>query len=113
MRIILTALCASALAAACYPAADTDNPVVATEDAVVERMADAPSPGANSFTEEQARERILAAGYSDPTGLVQADDDGIWRGQATLAGQTVQVAVDYQGNVTRTPNAGAPSTANP
>ena len=100
MRVFVFALAASMLAA-CNPSADTDNPAVATEEATAERAADAPSEGANSFTEGQARERIVAAGYSDPTGLTQAQD-GSWRGQATRDGQTTDVSVDYQGNVSQT-----------
>jgi hypothetical protein len=97
MRILICALAASMLAA-CNPSADTDNPAVATEEATAERAADAPSPGANSFTEDQARERIVAAGYTNPSGLMQTED-GMWRGQATQGGQTIEVTVDYQGNV--------------
>jgi hypothetical protein len=97
MRILVCALAASMLAA-CNPSADTDNPAVATEEESAERAADAPSPGANSFTQDQARERIVAAGYTNPTGLMQTED-GLWRGQATQGGQTMDVTVDYQGNV--------------
>jgi hypothetical protein len=62
------------------------------------RTADAPAPGANSFTEGQARSRIEAAGFADVTGLAK-DDQGIWRGRASRGGQQVGVALDYQGNV--------------
>jgi putative membrane protein len=55
-------------------------------------------PGANSFTEAQARERIEKAGYTNVSGLVKTQD-GFWRGKAMKGGQTVQVSVDYQGNV--------------
>lgn len=70
------------------------------EDRFVEQEpdADAPLAGANSFTEGQARDRILAYGYSDVSEL-RKDDDGIWRGTALLDGQSVAVAVDYKGNV--------------
>lgn len=57
-----------------------------------------PLAGANSFTEGQARERIVEAGFQDVTGLKQ-DDQGIWRGQATKSGAQVGVALDYRGNV--------------
>jgi putative membrane protein len=60
---------------------------------------DAPVPGANSFTEVQAKERIQEAGYTDVSGLAK-DAEGIWRGQATKDGKSVPVALDYQGNVT-------------
>jgi hypothetical protein len=55
-------------------------------------------PGANSFTEGQARSRIEAAGYSNVTGLAK-DKDGIWRGQATKGSVQADVGVDYKGNV--------------
>jgi putative membrane protein len=58
----------------------------------------APLPGANSFTEGQARERIQNSGFSNVTGL-RKDDNGIWRGLATRNGAQLPVAVDYQGNV--------------
>lgn len=59
----------------------------------------APVPGANSFTEGQAKSRIEARGYSNVTGLAK-DSDGIWRGKGTKNGKTVSVSVDFQGNVT-------------
>lgn len=62
------------------------------------RTANAPVPGANSFTEGQARSRIEAAGFSGVSDL-QKDDQGIWRGKAMHNGQQVSVALDYQGNV--------------
>jgi hypothetical protein len=58
----------------------------------------APAAGANSFTAAQARSRIEAAGYSNVSPLVK-DKDGIWRGTASKGGTTVNVALDYQGNV--------------
>lgn len=60
----------------------------------------APLPGANSFTEGQARSRLEANGYSDITGL-KKDDQGVWRGQAVHAGQKVGIGVDYRGNISR------------
>jgi hypothetical protein len=58
----------------------------------------APLPGANSFTEAQARERIEGAGFSQITEL-RKDDQGIWRGNALRAGTRTPVALDYRGNV--------------
>lgn len=58
----------------------------------------APMDGANSFTENQAKERIAAAGFTAVTGLVK-DDNGVWRGAAKKADKDVKVAVDYRGNV--------------
>jgi hypothetical protein len=110
MRVLITTLGAVAFLAACNPSADTDNPAVATDEAIAERAADSPSAGASSFTQEQARERIVAQGYTDPSALTQAAD-GTWSGQATRNGQTVQVTVDYQGNVTPQSGAGSPAPA--
>ncbi|MGX8008921.1 DUF4142 domain-containing protein [Mesorhizobium sp. ORM8.1] len=58
----------------------------------------APVPGANSFTETQAMNRIQDAGYSDVSSLAK-DGQGIWRGQAKKDGKSTSVALDYQGNV--------------
>jgi hypothetical protein len=58
----------------------------------------APAGGANSFTEGQAKSRIEGAGYSNVSGLVK-DKDGIWRGKASKEGKTVDVGLDYKGNV--------------
>src|SRR5215813_10827008 len=41
--------------------------------------AGAPVKGANSFTESQAKDRVLAAGLTSVSSLVK-DGDGIWRG---------------------------------
>lgn len=62
------------------------------------RMSAAPVPGANSFTEGQARGRIEEAGFSNVSEL-RLDDQGIWRGRAMREGRQVGVALDYQGNV--------------
>ena len=56
------------------------------------------TPGANSFTEAQAKSWLEEAGYTEVTGLVQSDD-GIWRGHARRNGATVAVAVDYKGTI--------------
>jgi len=66
-------------------------------------MAKAPEPGApikgaNSFTEGQARDRIVAAGFTQVSALAK-DDDGIWRGNAMKDGKNAKVAVDFKGNV--------------
>jgi putative membrane protein len=59
-------------------------------------------PGANSFTEGQARSRIGDAGFTDIQDL-RLDDQGIWRGRALRGGQQTGVALDFQGNVVATP----------
>lgn len=58
----------------------------------------APLEGANSFTEGQAQDRALAAGFTGVSALTK-DDKGIWRGTATKDGKPVKVAIDYKGNV--------------
>jgi putative membrane protein len=55
-------------------------------------------PGANSFTEDQAKDRIEDAGYSNVSKLIK-DDQGIWRGQASKDGKNIPIALDYQGNI--------------
>lgn len=57
-----------------------------------------PLSGANSFTEGQARDRIVKAGFEDVQSL-KKDDQGVWRGQAKKGGQQVSVGLDYRGNV--------------
>ena len=44
------------------------------------------------------KSHIEAAGYSNISGLTK-DKDGIWRGSAARGGATVDVGLDYQGNV--------------
>jgi hypothetical protein len=56
------------------------------------------SPGANSFTEAQARSRLQRNGYAQVSQLTK-DHDGIWRGSATKDGSQVRVAVDYRGHI--------------
>jgi len=63
--------------------------------------AGAPLEGANSFTEGQAQDRAVAAGYTGVSAMTK-DDKGIWRGTASKDGATVNVAVDYKGNVVTT-----------
>ena len=76
------------------PSTDGDTPAVATPET---KNTTAPVEGANSFTEDQAKERIVQAGYADVTGL-KLDDKGLWRGTAMKDGKSVNVALDYQGN---------------
>jgi hypothetical protein len=59
----------------------------------------APVAGQNSFTEDQAKSRIEAAGYTDVTGL-KLDDQGVWRATAKKDGKDTGVSLDFQGNVT-------------
>ena len=58
----------------------------------------APQKGANSFTENQARDRAAARGFTDVSKLTK-DQDGIWRGTAKQSGKDVQIAIDFKGDV--------------
>ncbi len=72
-----------------------DTPSVATPDS---RNVTAPVEGANSFTEDQAKSRLEKAGFSDVKNLMK-DDKGIWMAAAMKDGKSVNVALDYQGNI--------------
>ena len=72
-------------------------PAIATPGVDTQTLA-APVPGANSFTEAQARDRLQAHGYTDVSGL-RLDEQQIWRGKAMKNGSPVNVALDYQGNI--------------
>ncbi|UVC09838.1 PepSY domain-containing protein [Rhizobium sp. TH2] len=76
-------------------ATDGDTPAVATPDS---KNATAPVEGANSFTESQAQERIVEAGFTDVSAL-KLDDKGVWRGTAMKGGKSMPVGLDYQGNI--------------
>ncbi len=95
---LLTVMAVPALAQTTAPAANPNpsTPAVTTPNSG--NNPGAPAAGANSFTEGQAKSRIEAAGYTGVTGLMK-DKDGIWRGQATKAGKSQAVSLDYQGNV--------------
>jgi hypothetical protein len=57
-----------------------------------------PAPGANSFTQDQAKGRLEKAGFTGVSELAK-DEHGVWRGTATKAGKKLKVGVDYKGNV--------------
>jgi hypothetical protein len=63
-----------------------------------QKNSNAPVAGANSFTEGQAKSRIEEAGYTAVSGL-KKDDNGVWRGKAMKDGKSVNVSLDFQGNV--------------
>ena len=60
-----------------------------------------PIPGANSFTEAQAKDRMEKAGFSQVTNL-KKDDQGIWRASAKQGDKQTNVALDFRGNVVAT-----------
>lgn len=82
----------------------TNNSSGSSNPAVVHKPADSPQttgtvePGANSFTEAQARSRLEAQGFSSVTEL-RKDDQGIWRAKAQRDGKSVNVGIDYKGTV--------------
>jgi hypothetical protein len=59
---------------------------------------EAPAAGKNSFTMAQAKSRIEKAGYTGVSDLPK-DKDGVWRGTASKGGTSMNVSLDYQGNV--------------
>jgi len=85
----------------------TAGPVLAqtsgTTSPATAPSAGAPVPGANSFTEGEARKRIETHGFTDVSGL-KKDNQGIWHGKAMQNGKTVGVALDFKGNVVGEPS---------
>ena len=71
------------------------NPAVKTNDS---NNSDMPVKGANSFTQSEAKSRIEKQGFTRVSAL-QKDQAGVWRGTAVKDGKSMQVSVDYQGNV--------------
>jgi hypothetical protein len=55
-------------------------------------------PGANSFTEGQARSRIEDRGYTNVSQL-HKDQNSIWQAEAMKDGRRVRVGLDFRGNV--------------
>ena len=91
----LSMLSAAHAQEATKPATDTQTPAVATPDT---KNPAAPVEGANSFTEGQAKERIEAKGYAD-VGPLTKGEDGVWTGTAMKDGKSVEVKLDFQGNI--------------
>ena len=79
-----------------HATASDHNPAIKDSDTAHTATA---AKGRNSFTEDQARSRLTKAGYTDVTKLAK-DANGVWRGTATKGGASVQVGLDYKGNVT-------------
>ena len=99
-RIITAALFFSTRGAGLALAQTTTSPSppAATTDSARTTTA-APVAGANSFTMAQAQKRIEDQGYTQVSALTK-DAKSIWRGHAMKDGKTVDVALDYQGNIT-------------
>jgi hypothetical protein len=105
MRGILLATCLLAFSAPAFaqqpnatPPANPDarTPAVSTPNSP--SNPGAPAAGANSFTEGQAKVRIEDRGFANVSAL-RKDDSGVWRGTAMKEGKSVNVSVDFQGNV--------------
>ncbi|PSH61932.1 hypothetical protein [Phyllobacterium sophorae] len=102
MRRIALMLGALSIVSAAYaqdatkPATDAQTPAVSTPDS---KNPAAPVPGANSFTEGQAKERIEEKGYSEVADLTKGED-GIWTASAMKDGKPLKVQLDFQGNIT-------------
>ncbi|HEY6431465.1 MAG TPA: hypothetical protein VIZ17_05740 [Acetobacteraceae bacterium] len=86
----------SVLAQTTSPAASTPPAAASTSNATSTQGA--PVAGANSFTMGQAQKRLENNGFTQVSPLTK-DSESIWRGQAMKDGKTVDVAVDYQGNI--------------
>ena len=99
-RIITAALLFSTMGAglALAQTSTSTTPPAATTDSARTTTA-APVAGANSFTMAQAQKRIEDQGYTQVSALTK-DAKSIWRGHAMKDGKTVDVALDYQGNIT-------------
>jgi hypothetical protein len=99
----LLALSASAIAQTnASPTQPSDsgssNPAVTVKPKGSPESTGSVEPGSNSFTEGQARSRIEAQGFTNVMEL-RKDEQGVWRGRADRNGQTVNVLLDYRGNV--------------
>jgi hypothetical protein len=97
-HLILAAACLIATPAFAEQAAPKDKPGNAAVNTTETPQPDAPVKGANSFTQAQAVERFKEKGFGDVKELAK-DSDGIWRGKATRDGKSVEVSLDFQGNV--------------
>ncbi len=98
MRTLIVAASAVAFFATSVLAQTTTDPKAPAVATPATTKPSAPVPGANSFTEAQAKERIEKAGFTDVSGLVK-NADVVWQGSALRGGAKVQVSLDYQGNI--------------
>lgn len=103
MRLLLAAAAAVLLSQAAVAQTQTEqnpglNPAINFKPKGSPESTGAVAPGANSFTEGQARSRIEALGFTDVSDL-RKDDQGIWHGKAQRDGRGVEVMLDYRGNV--------------
>ena len=109
MKSVTVAVFAAGILAACSPGEpeNAEGPVVSTAEGPVNSAIDttptaddsALTPGANSFTEGQARGAMENAGYTDIGPLTQ-NEQGVWQAEGTKSGAKATVSVDYKGTVT-------------
>ena len=111
LKIMMGVAVTAALLTACGPKTAepdrTEGPAVSTSEAPRNVAVDTqpttgesgPTPGASSYTEDQARNAIASKGYTDLSPLTQ-NANGLWQGTATKDGTKVSVSVDYKGAVT-------------
>jgi hypothetical protein len=102
MRNLLRAVALASLWLALSPAGAQQNPAMENPSVAQPKSGGALSPGANSFSEGQARDLLTSNGYSDVSPLVN-DSQGIWRGTAMNGTQRVRVSVDFKGNISAQP----------
>lgn len=108
MKTITLAVCAAGILAACSPGEpdNAEGPVVSAPEGPVNSAVDTTpttgettqTPGANSFTEAQARGAIEGAGYTNIGRLTQ-NEQGLWQAEGTKSGTKAVVSVDYKGAV--------------
>ncbi len=98
--LVLTMMTGSGavLAQTTSPVASTPPAPASTSTSTTNGTQAAPVAGANSFTMGQAQNRLENNGFTQVSPLTK-DSDLIWRGQAMKDGKTVDVAVDYKGNI--------------
>lgn len=111
LKPMMTAALAALLLAACgQKNADqekVDGPAVSVAAAPTNVAVDTrpttgetgPTPGASSYTADQARMAIEKAGYTD-LGPLNQNANGLWQGEAMKDGKKVSVSIDYKGAIT-------------
>jgi len=112
MRKLATPLAAAGILAATATLALAIDPEPNSEEPAIQRIIETPpadettgaiprvklEAGKNSFTENQARSRIKAAGFTNVSALA-LDEQGIWRGSARKGEMEVRVGLDFKGNI--------------
>lgn len=94
-KLVVAAGAAALFSISAMAQTSTTSPLQAPQSGV---DSNAPLPGANSFTENQVRERLTEKGVRQIADL-QKGDDGIWRGTGWVGDRKVSLAFDYRGNL--------------